>query len=85
LRSIFNSFGATSKEAKDSIDDIPKALNWIEKEIDDLDEDIVGHGDFCALVVGCNHLKSVNKPTFGISPSDLDNIPAVGNRFITQI
>jgi hypothetical protein len=38
---------------------------------------------------GCNHLKVVNKPTFGLSASDLDNIPAearsVGNRFITQI
>jgi hypothetical protein len=38
---------------------------------------------------GCNHLKTVNKPTFGLSTSDLDNIPAkainVGNRFITKI
>jgi hypothetical protein len=76
------------------------ALDWIKKEIDYIDEVIVGHDDFCALVAtrgttaifakaGCNHLKTVNKPTFGISPSDLDNIPtearSVGNRFITQI
>jgi hypothetical protein len=37
----------------------------------------------------CKHLKSVNKPTFTISPADLENIPSdarsVGNRFITQI
>jgi hypothetical protein len=38
---------------------------------------------------GCNHLKTVNKPTFTLSSSDLVNIPAearsVGNRFITEI
>jgi hypothetical protein len=97
-RVFFNFVGAASEEAKHSVDDIPKALDWIEKEIDDLDEVIVGHGDFCALVAArgttaifakarCNHLKTVNKPTFDISPTDLDNIPAkarsVGNSFIT--
>jgi hypothetical protein len=61
---------------------------------------MVGHGDFCALVAaretatifakaGCKHLKFFNKPTFTISPADLENIPSearsVGNRFITQI
>jgi hypothetical protein len=71
LRSIFNSVGATSEEANHSAEDIPKALKWIEREIDDLDEVIVGHGDFFALVAtrgtttifvkaGCNHLKTVN-------------------------
>jgi hypothetical protein len=70
------------------------------KEIENLNEVIVGHGDFCALVAargmaavfakaGCNHLKTVNKPTFSLLASDLDNIPVearcVGNRFITQI
>jgi hypothetical protein len=29
---------------------IPGALGWIEKEIEDIDEVIVGHGDFYALV-----------------------------------
>jgi hypothetical protein len=72
----------------------------IEKEIEDLDEVIVGHDDFCALVAsrgmtvifakaGCNHLKIVNKPTFGLLALDLDNILAksrsVGNRCITII
>jgi hypothetical protein len=37
----------------------------------------------------CNHLKTVNKPTFSLSSSDLVDILAearsVGNRFITQI
>jgi hypothetical protein len=88
------------EEANLSIEDIPGALDWIEKEIDNLDEVIVGHGDFCALVAsrgtaaafakaGCNHIKTVNKPTLILSLSDLINIPAearsMGNRFITQI
>jgi hypothetical protein len=47
---IFNSVGATSAEANHCAEDIPKALEWIEREIDYLDEVIVGHGDFCALV-----------------------------------
>jgi chromosome segregation ATPase len=100
LNGIFNSVRATSEEVSHSAKDIPTALGWIEKEIEDLDEVIVGHSDFCALVVvrrttvifakaRCNHLKTVNKPTFGLSALDLDNIPtkarSVGNRFITRI
>jgi hypothetical protein len=100
LISIFNSVGATSEEANHFVKDIPKALEWIKRKINDLDEVIVGHGDFCALVAargttaifakaGCNHLKTVNKPTFGLSPSDLDNIPAkarsVDNRFVGHL
>jgi hypothetical protein len=83
-----------------SVDDIPKALEFVEKEVNEFDKVMVGHGDFCALVAargiatifakaGCKHLKNVNKPTFTISPADLENIPSearsVGNRFITQI
>jgi hypothetical protein len=94
LKSILNSVGATSEETNHSTEDIPKELEWVEKEIDDHYEVIVGHGNFCALVAargtvdifakaGCNHLKTINKPTFGLSPSDLDNILAearsVGN------
>jgi hypothetical protein len=67
LKSIFKSVEATSEEANHSTEDIPKALEWIEREIDDLDEVIVGHGDFYALVAvrgttaifakaRCNHL-----------------------------
>jgi hypothetical protein len=72
----------------------------VEKEINEFEEVMEGHGDFCALVAawgmtnifekaGCRHLRDVNKPTFAISPADLANIPAearsIGNRFITQI
>ena len=60
----------------------------------------MAHGDFCALLasrgtaaaflkVGCTHAKTVNKPNFSLSPSDLINMPgearSIGNRFITQI
>jgi hypothetical protein len=100
LKSIFNSVIAMSEEANLSAEDIPGALGWIEKEIDDLDEVIVGHGNFCALVAArgihvafakarCNHLRTINKPTFSLSSSYLVNISAearsVGNRFNTQI
>jgi hypothetical protein len=99
LKSIFNSVGAVSEEANLSAEDIPGALECIEKEVDVLDEVIIGHGDFCALVasrgtvvafikVGCNHARAVNRPNFSLSPSDLIDIPAearsIGTRFITQ-
>ena len=88
------------EEANLCAEDIPGALDWIEKEIDDLNEVIVGHGDFCVLVASCgttvafakarcNNVKTVNKPTFSLSPLDLVNIPpeaiSMCNRFITQI
>ena len=61
---------------------------------------IAGHGDFCALLAsrgtaaaflkdGCTHAKTVNRPTFNLSPSDLIDIPSearsIGNKFISQI
>jgi hypothetical protein len=100
LREIFSSVGAISGEKNYSTEDIPKALDFMEKEINEFDKVMEGHGDFCALVasrgttniltkVGCKHLRDVNKSTFAISPADLVNIPAEarskGNRFIAQI
>jgi hypothetical protein len=69
-------------DANHSTNDIPKALEFVEKEINDFEKVMVGHGDFCALVAaqgtatifakaGCKHLKNVNKPTFTISSADL--------------
>jgi hypothetical protein len=99
VREIFNSVGAVSGEKNYSTEDIPKALDFM-KEINEFDEVMEGHGDFCTLVAargttnifaktGCKHLRDVNKPMFVISPTDLTNIPAearsIGNRFITQI
>jgi hypothetical protein len=41
------------------------------------------------MKAGYNHAKTVNKPNFNLSTSDLVDIPAearsIGNRFITQI
>jgi hypothetical protein len=39
-----------SGEEKYFVDDIPKALEFVEKEINGFDEVVEGHGVFCALV-----------------------------------
>jgi hypothetical protein len=100
LKGIFISSGAASEEVTPSAKDIPGALEHIEKEVDALDKVITGHSDFCALVASCgttvafmnarcNHVRAVNMPNIGLSPSDLIDILAeargMGNRFITQI
>jgi hypothetical protein len=100
LKGIFNSVGAASKEITPTAEDIPRALEHIENGVEALDEVITGHRDFYALVAsrgtvaafmkaGCNHVRVVNRPNFGLSPSDLVDIPAedwsIGNRFIIQI
>jgi hypothetical protein len=100
LRSIFNSVGAAYEETNLAAEDIPEALECIEKEVHVLDEVITGHGDFCTLVAsrgtaaafikaGCNHARDVNRPNFNLSSSDLVDVPtkarSIGNRFITQI
>jgi hypothetical protein len=100
LKGIFSSVGANSKEIASSAEDILETFKHIKNEVDALDEVITGHGDFCALLasrgtaaaflkVGCTHAKTVNRPNFSLSPSDLVNIPgearSIGNRFITQI
>jgi hypothetical protein len=100
LKSIFNSFGVASEEASLSAEDVLGALECVKKEVDVLDEVIIGHDNFCALVasrgttaafikVGCNHARAVNRPNFSLLSSDLVDIPvearSIGNRFITQI
>jgi hypothetical protein len=100
LKGIFNSIRAAYEEITPSIKDIPGALEHIENEVEALDEVITGHRDFCALVASCgtaatfmkagyNHVRAINMPNFGLSLSDLVDIPAearsIGNRFITQI
>jgi hypothetical protein len=87
LKSIFNSVAAASEEASFSTEDIPEALECVQKEVDVLDEVITGHGDFCALVAsrgtaaafikaGCNHARAVNRPNFSLSSSDLVDVLA---------
>jgi DNA repair exonuclease SbcCD ATPase subunit len=100
LKGIFNSVGASSEENAPSAEDIPKAFEHIENEVEALDEVITGHEDFCALLAsrgtaatflkaGCTHAKTVNTPTLSLSSSDLVDIPdearSIENRFITQI
>jgi hypothetical protein len=100
LKQVFNSVGASSKKFKPSPEDLPGIFDHIEGEVDALDEVIVGHGDFCALLAsrgtavafmkaGCTHGNIVNKPNFNLSPADLNDIPglarSIGNRFVTQI
>jgi hypothetical protein len=100
LKQVFYSVGASSEKFTPSAEDLSGAFKHIEGEIDDLDEVIAGHGDFCALVAsrgtvvaflksGCEHGKVVNRPNFSLSPADLDNIPnlarSIANRFIKLV
>jgi hypothetical protein len=100
LKGIFNSVGASSEEIVPSAKDIPKAFEHIENEVNALDEVITGHGDLCAVLAsrgtaavflkaGCTHAKTVNKPNFSLSSSDLvyslGEARSIRNRFITQI
>jgi hypothetical protein len=100
LKEVFNSVGASSEKFKPSAEKLPGIFDRIEGEVDALDEVIVGHGDFCALLAsrgtavafmkaGCTHGNIVNRPNFSLSPTDLNDIPglarSIGNRFVTQI
>jgi hypothetical protein len=87
MRDIFNSVGALWGEKNYSTEDILKALDSVKKEINEVDEVMEGHADFCALVASrgtataflkarCNHSKVVNTPNFSLTPSDLIDIPA---------
>jgi hypothetical protein len=100
LKGIFSSVGASSEEIASSAEGISETFKHIENEVDALDEVITGHSDFCALLAssgtaaaflkaGFTHAKTVNKPNFSLSASELINIPgearSIKNRFITQI
>jgi hypothetical protein len=100
LKGVFSSVGASSEDITPSTEDISDTFKHIENEVDALDEVIARHGDFCArlashgtttafLKADFTHAKTVNKPTFSLSPLDLIDIPSearsIENRFITQI
>jgi hypothetical protein len=100
LKEFFNSVGASSEKFKPSAENLPDIFDHIEGEVDALDEVIVGHGDFCALLASrgtavafmkadCMHENIVNRSNFSLSPADLNDIPglarSIGNRFVTQI
>ena len=97
---MFHFVGASSEKFTPSAKDLPGAFEHIEGEINDLDEVIAGHGDFCALLAshdtvvafmkaGCTHGNIVNRPNFSLSPAALNDIPglarSIGNKFVTQI
>jgi hypothetical protein len=86
LKEVFSLVGASSEDFSPSSEDIPNTFKHIENEVDALDEVIAGHGDLCALLASCGiaaaflktdctHAKTVNRPTFSLSPSDLIDIP----------
>jgi hypothetical protein len=100
LKRVFNSVGASTVKFSPSVENLPETFEYIEGEVDALDEVIAGHADFYALLAsrgtavafiksGCEHRKIVNRPNFSLSPTDLIDIPSlarsIGNRFITQI
>jgi hypothetical protein len=100
LKDVFHSIGANSDKFTPLAENMPSTLEYIEGEVDALDEVIAGHADFCALLAsrgtataflkaGCTHGKIVNRPNFSLSPADLVDIPSlarsIGNRFMTQI
>jgi hypothetical protein len=100
LKQVFNSVGANTEKFKPLVEDLPSTFDYIEGEVDALDEVIARHGDFCALLAsrgtavafmkaGCTHGNIVNRPNFSLSPANLDDIPglarSIGNRFVTQI
>jgi hypothetical protein len=100
LKEVFNSIGTSSEKFKPSAENLPGIFDHIEGEVDALDEVIVGHGDFCALLASrgtavafmkasCTHKNIVNRPNFSLSLADLNDIPglarSIGNRFVTQL
>jgi DNA repair exonuclease SbcCD ATPase subunit len=69
LKKVFNSVGASAEKFTPSAEDISSTFEHIEGEFEELDEVIVGHGDFCALLAsrgtaatflkaGCTHAKN---------------------------
>jgi hypothetical protein len=100
LKKVFYSVGASSEKFAPSAEDLLGAFEHIEGEIDDLDDVIAGHGDFCALVAsrgtaaaflksGCEHRKIINRPNFSLSLAVLDDIPnlarSIANKFIKVV
>jgi hypothetical protein len=100
LKKVFYSVEASSEKFIPSAEDLSGAFEHIEGEIDDLDDVIAGHGDFCALVAsrgtaaaflksGYEHGKIINRPNFILSPADLDDISnlarSIANKFIKVV
>lgn len=50
LCEIFHSIGVALGEVKYAPDDLPRALGWVEGEVDAFGKVMEGQGDFCTLV-----------------------------------
>jgi chromosome segregation ATPase len=50
LKDVFHSIGASSDKFTPSVENLPSTFEYIEGEVDALDEVIAGHADFCALL-----------------------------------
>jgi predicted RNase H-like nuclease (RuvC/YqgF family) len=100
LKKVFSLVGASAEKFTPLAENISSTFEHIEGEVEVLDEVIVGHGDFCALLASrgtaatflkarCTHAKILNTPNFSLSVSNLIDIPniarSIGSRFITQI
>jgi fructoselysine-6-P-deglycase FrlB-like protein len=98
LKKVFSWVGASFEDITPSAKDVSNTFDHIENEVDALDEVIAEHSEFCALLAsrgtaatflkaGCTHAKTMNRPTFSLSPTDLVDIPSearsIGNIFIT--
>jgi hypothetical protein len=55
LKDVFHSIGASSEKFTPSAENLPSTLEYIEGEVDALNEVIGGHADFCALVASWGH------------------------------
>jgi hypothetical protein len=86
LKNVFSSVGASSEDITPLAEDISNTFDHIENGVDALDEVIAGHGDFYALLASrgtaasflkacCTHAKTVNRPTFSLSPTNLGQNP----------
>jgi hypothetical protein len=96
LKKVFNSVGASAEKFTPSAKNISSTFEHIEGEVEALDEVIVGHSDFYALLAfrgtaaaflkaGCTHGKIVNRPTFSLSSTDLVDIPSEARSLLKPV
>jgi hypothetical protein len=96
LKDVFHSIGASSDKFTPSVENLPSTFEYIEGEVDALDEVIAGHADFCALLAsrgtataflkaGCTHGKIVNRTNFSLSQADLIDIPQPSSKHRKQV
>ena len=78
LKKIFYSVGASSGKFNPSAENLPQAFDHIEAEIEELDEVIAGHGDFCAWVASRGTAAAFLKAGFSFVLDSYDSLTHVG-------